>query len=592
VTPSDLDQRLVESRELIKQGDYDRALELLKAAIAQARQQTERLREAYLLMIQTYVILGNYHRSQPHEHAASELDYQEAGARIRECLRTPGLRHTRLGSESEYPAEMVRAFADVRGEIFGSFRVTGLEPQGATVILDGDTLRTQADGKLGDTDLPVGPHNVLIQQPGYQTRNDAIVIAASSMLERSYVLSKPQGRGLSLTRGALGLAFVAGLGASIWSTPADGGLLDHYTSRSLDIDPSIRAAGMAGASGAVFWGDDLDDWGNPALLGLGKGLRYQWGTTQQVPGGLTNVRFTTHRIVLGFGGIGIGLPGMPGEQGSASLDFRQPGADENGNYLASDFRSTEDVRSWGAGISVLRAFESLAGLAGYSPPPLSRNFDAAFGIARKHVRALLSATAPFAGLAGAESSVDATDHGFLVHATLMDRSGSQRRGAPVRLEASYARATLDRDDSRLLFPNGYDPVPTARLHRSSFGLHLTAGAIAGAGRWRWLPAESLNPLISIGAALDFEHPDLSNANTHHYGIELTVANFLTLRAGSLQNGKIQATSMGIGVGYRYKDVVGFRYDWAAPPDWFGAYVVRRQEVLVFLDPMALARRLR
>ena len=51
------------------------------------------------------------------------------------------------------------------------------------------------------------------------------------------------------------------------------------TARSLDIDASIRSAGMGGACNAVFWGADPNDWANPALLGYHSGLRYSWGKT-------------------------------------------------------------------------------------------------------------------------------------------------------------------------------------------------------------------------------------------------------------------------------------------------------------------------
>src|SRR5262249_10729791 len=70
---TDLDASLAQSRELIKGGDYDHAIELLRGAIGQAGHRTERLREAYLLMIKTDVMAGNFRRLQPQGREASAL---------------------------------------------------------------------------------------------------------------------------------------------------------------------------------------------------------------------------------------------------------------------------------------------------------------------------------------------------------------------------------------------------------------------------------------------------------------------------------------------------------------------------------------
>ena len=83
------------------------------------------------------------------------------------------------------------------------------------------------------------------------------------------------------------------------------------TARSLDLGVSIRAAGMGQASNAVFWGDGLDQWANPALLGYQRGIRYEWGKTQLVPGLLNDVFFKTNVIKLGGGGFGVSLSGKP-----------------------------------------------------------------------------------------------------------------------------------------------------------------------------------------------------------------------------------------------------------------------------------------
>src|SRR5205823_5549073 len=90
------------------------------------------------------------------------------------------------------------------------------------------------------------------------------------------------------------------------------------TGRSMDIDLSIRSAGMAGAATAVSWGD-LDHWANPALLGSMTGVRYLHTRTQLVPGLAKDVFLTSDAVQAGAGGFGIVSSGKPGNRGGVFL---------------------------------------------------------------------------------------------------------------------------------------------------------------------------------------------------------------------------------------------------------------------------------
>jgi len=64
-------------------------------------------------------------------------------------------------------------------------------------------------------------------------------------------------------------------------TPASAAqIFESYNSNppGLEIDPSTRSAGMAGAASAVYWGTDPNYWANPALLGYASGIRYEEAT--------------------------------------------------------------------------------------------------------------------------------------------------------------------------------------------------------------------------------------------------------------------------------------------------------------------------
>jgi hypothetical protein len=182
------------ARELIRSGEYDRAVEVLKGSIARDRTWVPRLEEAYLLLIKTYVFLGNDLRFKPQGREASNLNYQEAKRLIAECLSIPELRHLQPEPASEYPPEMITFFAEVRGQIFGSFRVLEVKPPGAVVQLDDDTLRVLGEGPhLGDVDIPIGAHSVVVKAPGYQSVTEQITISPGATLERSYTLKKNRG---------------------------------------------------------------------------------------------------------------------------------------------------------------------------------------------------------------------------------------------------------------------------------------------------------------------------------------------------------------------------------------------------------------
>lgn len=219
--------RLDRARELIKDGEYDGAIEILKGAIGTGR--TPQLQQAYLLLIKTYVFLGNDLKFKPQGREASNLNYQEARKLIAECLRTPGLRHTEPVPASDYPPEMIDLFRSVRGTVFGSFRVARLDPRFAVALLDADTLRVApGDSLLGDVDIPVGQHLVHVRAAGYNHVDEQVVIPPGSVLERSYRLTRKRGPAWYATASSLAAAAVIGafaIGRSGSGGPSPPGVL-------------------------------------------------------------------------------------------------------------------------------------------------------------------------------------------------------------------------------------------------------------------------------------------------------------------------------------------------------------------------------
>jgi hypothetical protein len=203
---------LERARELIKNGEYDAAIETLRGSIRSARSAPAILREAYLLLIKTYVFIGNDLKFRPQGREASNLNYQEAKKLIAECLGVESLRHTRPEPASAYPPEMIAFFNEVRSQRFGSFRVTELKPAAASVLLDDDTLRTlPGDSLLGDIDIEVGAHRVAVMAKGFRSINQEITISPNATLERSYRLSRKRGPGWYAAASGVALAAIAGV---------------------------------------------------------------------------------------------------------------------------------------------------------------------------------------------------------------------------------------------------------------------------------------------------------------------------------------------------------------------------------------------
>jgi len=212
------------ARELLRDGDYDPSIDVLKHALAAAHGRPEELRPLYLLLIKTYVFLGNDLKFRPQGREASNLNYQEARRLIAECLAVPALRHTVPAPASAYPPEMLAFFAETRARTFGAFRVLALDPRDAVVLFDGDTLRAATGDSLpGDVDLAAGPHVVTVRAPRRRERIDRVTIAPGVTLERGYVLERRRGPAWYAVRGAGALGVVVGAIAAFGAKGGDGG---------------------------------------------------------------------------------------------------------------------------------------------------------------------------------------------------------------------------------------------------------------------------------------------------------------------------------------------------------------------------------
>ncbi len=374
------------------------------------------------------------------------------------------------------------------------------------------------------------------------------------------------------------------------------------TARSLDLDPSVRAAGMALASNAVFWGGTPNHWANPALLAYERGLRYEWGKTQLVPDFADDVFFETKRLTLGGGGLALALAGRPLDRlGGLLVDY---GAieltDPSGNSIGT-YHAFEKIRSWSFGVSLAELAENAASLMHQAPPRLARYGDISFGWSRKDVAISL---APWSA---GKASTTAHDVGLLVRVTPVNSIDGHADAAwPVRMDASYGWSILSYDDAKVIFLDEDRADPVSRHRRSGvagrFALGLPRGMRRSLEEHRigWM-IPGFTPLASISVAYDHarvsagdDDSPSSSYVTDGIGFEFTLANVISLRQGWYEDldGEIDGTTFGWSVGLPLGALAGIRYDRARFPQARGLTDLQREAWTAWVDPLAVWAALR
>lgn len=345
------------------------------------------------------------------------------------------------------------------------------------------------------------------------------------------------------------------------STPAGA----QGTGRSLDIDHSIRAAGMGEASNAVVWGDELNQWSNPAVLGYLRGVHYEYGNTQLVPGLAADVFFRSHVLKLGGGGMGAYFAGQPGGLGSVKLDYGlQEATDPSGNPIGT-FHSHEDIDSWGFGLSLAQAFESIARASDHEPPRISRVADVSLGMNFKSVDVVL---AP-----GFQGSTSTRDRGVLVRFSPLEVAQASR-DLPLAFDLSYGWSELSYDGATITFPFEDTADPLSHHKREGYAAHIALEVPSEMHRrWQeyrcgWL-LSGLDPLLSFGYAKDHDEitPSSGDFETDGSGVEVTVANIYSFRSGHFEDplGEIDGDTEGWSVGLPIGRFAAVRYDRATIP---------------------------
>jgi len=306
------------------------------------------------------------------------------------------------------------------------------------------------------------------------------------------------------------------------------------TGRSTDIDVSIRSAALGGASNALFWGDELDHWANPALLGGVTGIRYEHGHTPLVPGLSTDVKFMSDVVKIGGGGIGLVLSGQPGGLGGVKLDYGESVATDPGGNVIGTFGSYEEVKSWGFGLSALQALGSVPALRG-GIGRFAQYGDVSFGMNFKDIKIALAPSST-----SGEGSTTARDWGMLVRATPLDGI-SQPGPLPLRLDIAFGHSVLSyNDDATITFINEDMVDRVTRHRRDGWAIRLAFDPPSMRpgndvhDTWRAFLA-GLHPLFSAATTIDNATIDAGSGTSEYptegHGVEIELARVFTYRTG-------------------------------------------------------------
>ena len=390
---------------------------------------------------------------------------------------------------------------------------------------------------------------------------------------------------------------------------------------SLDFDPSVRGAGMGKSSVAVFWGDDPNYWANPALLGYHEGVRYEWSKVRLAPDLLDHIYFTSSRLTVGWGGLGVSFAGRPVEGlGELKLDYGDIyGRDEFGDPTGP-FHAYEQIESWGIGANIVELAESTIRMLGWQMPGLSRFGDVSVGTRRNHVADFWGPGSPAVMADTQFARATTEDRGLVFRLTpynSIDSPGLSRavdsflRPAlgGVRVDLSYGESVQNHEDAYFVSP-WEERSYIAKEDRHGLAVHFAVGFpgvlndrlnSAGMG---WL-ADMLTPLVSWGKAWDRTTASMVNSETggrvtegeiELSGWELTLGNVFTIRRGRIDEPSdfyypLHGETTGWGVGFESR-FGGLRYDRATVPQEADLGALHPKAFDVWINPLAVVRALR
>jgi hypothetical protein len=366
--------------------------------------------------------------------------------------------------------------------------------------------------------------------------------------------------------------------AALASTPVAAQTPAGIVSRAASFDPSVQTSGIGGASAAVFWLGEPNEWGNPAALGTVRGVRYVHEETALRPLVLDYDELTSDRVLAGAIGIGVSLAGKPFESlGGHRLEYgSQTITDGIGGTLT--FRPYEEVRSFSVGVSVLDLLSNVASIG------FRDRVTLAVGHTWKDLRADLGVDPTTLQRNAGEG--ESRDRGALVRIAPLDEIGDDlwepRDDLAGRLELGAGYSERNYEDP------GADDLVRVLEREETLGLSGQATLLLPTRirrGWFW---DFATPTLAFTFAWERTEGETWDVEGSEYdltrsGGEVRVMDLFAFRHGRVDNpGGLEGTTWGAGVTLQYRKAVGVRFDWARVP-WEEDETLDRFEFGAFLD---------
>ncbi len=361
------------------------------------------------------------------------------------------------------------------------------------------------------------------------------------------------------------------------------------------VDPSARAGGMGGATGAIGWGGTPDLWANPALAATVPGFSIQTSAQQLLPEFASDLRLHSTSITATFAGLSFSSTGRP----FGGTELRERDA-----ILTLDTLRSIAVVPWAersesraAAISLASLADAVLALRGGAHPRVSEWADVGFGRRWKQ-RAQYG---PFL----TEGASASRDEGWYARVVPLDpRRGVDVPEGGLRLELAVAHAVIDARTSPAIPATAVAPLQRrdgAALHASWFG--PSRRGAPGAAITDAFRGGGFGPPVDVTLAYERERdeplpgrgpfgevfPAGAGWTVNHYGLEATFFGLLTGRAGYIDDpsGEIRKPTFGFGACLPLGRGGEVRYDMGSVPQASGLEKrVTRHEVAVRLDPVA------
>ena len=350
-------------------------------------------------------------------------------------------------------------------------------------------------------------------------------------------------------------------------------------SQATGFDPSIQTAAMGGASVAVFWLDEPNEWGNPASLGSVHGIRYVHGETSLTPISINAREVRSDRLLVGAFGIGVSIAGKPFENlGAHRLEYA-PQTVTDGTGTSVLLRPYEEVRSFSVGVSLLDLLSNFGSIG----------FRDRITIAGGHTwKDLVAETVDPPSVEPRTVEGESMDRGALVRVVPFDGIGASvmepRDAAAARLELAGGytehnyREPTDADLIRVM------ERETTRGASGRLTLALPTPIRRG---WFW---DFATPSISFAFAYERTEGEMLDGSSERYdlvrsGGEITLLDMFAVRHGRVDDESgAEGNTWGAGATLQYRKAVGVRFDWARIPGDTESSDLDRYGVTVFIEP--------